>query len=448
MKRRDLTRGDISHVIWHLSIPLILSNVFNTIFEITDAVFIGKLGSAALAGVSIAGTVLFFLSTFAVGLGVGTVALVARYTGAKDYHKANETAVQSFFVGFVFSLLLGAIGYILSPSIMIILGGTGEMFNHGISYIRTLFLGIFTMFFMFQGSAVLRGSGDTKTPMKISIFANLLNVFLDWVLIFGKFGFPAMGAQGAALATVISRGIGGFIIFILLLRGRHNIHLNFKEIDVNFDLMKKIIKIGIPTSIQMFIRSSSSIILIKIVALFGQATIAAYGIGARYFTLFLLPGFGFADASATLVGQNLGSGQPDRARQSALLSSFYYFLMLIGLSTLTFVFSKEIVMLFNSEREVVRIGMVWLRYMSIGALFLSFALVLSRSFQGAGDSLTPMFITVFALYFFQIPVAYILAIMLKWGITGIWISQPLAGALQAILTIWLFLQGKWIHKKI
>jgi len=448
MERKDLTQGDIAGLIIYLSAPLIFSNIFNVIFEIIDAIFIGKIGATALAGVSISGAILFFLATFGAGLSVGTVALVARYTGAKKYYSANETAVQSFFIAIVFSVILGVTGYIFSPMLLKLLGATDKVLYYGVSYIKILFIGIFTMFFLFLGSAILRGSGDTQTPMKIAIFATILNIVLDWILIFGKFGIKQMEASGAALATVISRGIGGVIIFVLLIKGKHNIHLDLKKIKVNFELMKKIIKIGIPASVQMFIRSTSAIILIKIVSLFGTATIAAYGIGGRVFSLFLLPGFGFADASATMVGQNIGARQFKRAKKSALVTSFFYLGVLIVLSSLTYVFAKNIVMFFNTEKDVVKIGTEYLKFISIGALFMSFGLVLTRSFQGAGDSITPMIVTIFSLYFFQIPLAYILSIKFHLNQTGIWIAQPLAGAIHALTMIILFMQGKWLHKKI
>ncbi len=431
--RRDLTTGKISSHIIKLAVPLILSNLFMTILELTDALFIGRLGSAALAGVSISGTILFFLATFGAGLSVGTVALIARNTGAKNYDKANEVAMQSFILGITIALILGSLGYLFSENILTALGAKGEVLNYGTGYIKILFKYIFTMFFMFLGSAVLRGSGDTKTPMYITLISVVINIILDWLLIFGKLGFPALGVKGAATATVISRGISSTILMILLIKGKHNIHIRLKSIKVSFNIISKIFKIGFPASIQMFIRSTSAIILIKIVSYFGTETIAAYGIGARIFSLFILPGFGFSDASATMVGQNFGANKISRIKKSAYISAGYYFIVLLFLSVSVFAFSKNIIMLFNTEPEVIKIGSVYLKYISVSALSLCIGLVLSRSFQGLGKSMIPMIITGITLYAVQIPLAYILSIKLKFNQTGIWTAQIVASYTQALL---------------
>ncbi len=441
--RKDLTNGNISKHIISLSIPLILSNVFTTIFELVDAVFIGRLGAGYLAGVSIAGTILFFFATFGAGLSVGTVALIAKYTGSKEYEKANEVAIQSFLIGLIFSIVLGGLGYIFSKDLLIALGAKDVVLTSGVQYLRILFSFIFTMFFMFLGSAVLRGTGDTKTPMYITFFSVVLNILLDWILIFGKFGITPLGISGAAIATVISRGIGGGILIVLLIRGEHNIHIRIQKVKVSWHIIKKIINIGFPASIQMFIRSTSAIILIRIVTFFGTATIAAYGIGARIFSLFILPGFGFADASATMVGQNLGAKQFQRIHKSAYTASFYYFLVLIILSTLTFLFSAKIITIFNSEKPVVIIGAEYLKYMSVSALSLSVGLVLSRSFQGIGKAMIPMIITAISLYVFQLPLAYILSLKLHLAQRGIWMSQVISAYLQAGLIAY-----KWQYYKI
>jgi len=448
MSRPNLTEGSISKAVIKLAVPLILTNIFSTIFEIVDAIFVGRIGSSALAAVSIAGTILFFLATFGAGLSVGTVALIARYTGAKKYEEANEVAFQSFILGFIIASILGITGYIFSPDILKLLGAKGEVFNQGLSYIRILFLGIFTMFFLFLGSAVLRGTGDTKTPLKIIATATVLNIFLDWVMIFGKLGFPRLGTAGAALATVISRGFGGLFFLFLLIRGEHNIHLNFKKFTISLTVAKKIFLIGFPASIQMFIRSTSALILIRIVTIFGTAVIAGYGVCSRIFSLFLLPGFGFADTAATLVGQNLGALKKERAKKSVLLSALYYLTLLIVLAVISFIFAEQIIRIFNEEPKVVSVGARYLRFMSVGTLFMSFGVVLSRSFQGAGDSITPMIVTVASLYLFQIPLAYILSIKMNMKETGIWISMPLSSMLQAGLMMFLFFKGKWLHKKI
>lgn len=448
MTRKNLTEGNISKLVLSLAGPLILSNIFGTAFELVDAVFIGKLGSAALAGVSLSGAILFFLATIGMGIGVGTVAIISRYTGEKNYKEANKTAAQAFIIGFIFAFFLSVIGFNLAPKLLTLIGAKNNVLQYGLSYIKILFLGIYTLFFLFLGSAVLRGTGDTKTPMKIMILSVCLNIIFDWILIFGKFGLPAMHTKGAAIATVLSRGIGGIIYIIIFIKGNHNIHLKLAYLKPDIIKIKKILKIGFPASIQMFIRSTSSIILIKLVSTFGTATLAAYGIGSRIFTLFLLPGFGFANSISTIIGHNLGAGNVQRAKKAAFTGVFYYLTVLLVLSTLIFIFSKEVIRFFNKEADVIRLGSEFLKFISISALFLSSGLIINRAFQGAGDSITPMIVTAISLYFFQIPLAFILSFTFNLKQTGIWIAYPLSNFLQALLITILFLQGKWAHKKI
>ncbi len=446
MKRKDLTEGNISKHILTLAGPLILSNIFGTLFELVDAVFIGKLGSEALAGISMAGRILFFLATFAIGLSIGTVTLIAKSTGAKEYEYANKTASQSFLIGIFFASFLAIIGYLFSSKILYLLGAKENILLYGTSYLKILFLGIYTLFFLFLGSAVLRGTGDTKTPMKIMIFSFFLNIILDWILIFGKFGFNPMGVKGAAFATIISRGIGGMIFLYLLIKGDHNIHLKIKQFKPDFIIIKKILKIGFPASIQMFIRSTSAIVLIKFVSYFGTAVIASYEIGSRIFSLFLLPGLGFADPTATIIGQNLSAGKHKRAKKAAITGALFYLIILIFLSTFIFIFSENVICFFNNEKLVVETGSTFLKYIAIGSLFLSFGLVINRAFQASGDAVTPMIVTGISLYLFQIPLAYILSFTFNLKQTGIWIAYPFSSFLQAVLITILFFQEKWIKK--
>ncbi len=445
----NLTEGSISRSIFSLAIPMIISNAFNIILELTDAFFVGKLGSEALASVTISGTIIFFLGTFGAGFGIGTVALISRAFGERNFEKANHVAVQSLYIAIVIAIFTGLVGFCFSGHFLNFLGAKEKVLEIGNAYLKILFVGFFTMFFMFLGNAVFQGAGDTVTPMKIGAISALLNIFLDPILIFGLFGFPRWEAQGAAIATVFSRTIGSFLMLYILIRGKNIVHIKLKEnLRLDFDIIKKIFIIGFPGSLQMLLRSFSMVVLTKIVALFGTVVLAAYGVGGRLYHLFLFPGFGFAGASATLVGQNLGARNPERAQKSALFSSFYYFIFLFFSGILVFVFSDSVAKFFNSEKEFVRIASLYFRYISAGSIFLSLGVVFSQSLQGAGDTVLPMLTTGFTLYIIQIPLAYFLSNHSGLKEIGIWIAGFIGSFSNALFMSIIFFSGKWKHKKI
>ena len=429
-----------------LSVPMIISNLLSTLYELIDAFFVGKTGVNNLAAVTLAGIVLFFLATFGAGLSVGTVALISRSFGEKKFQQANFVAYQSILLGFIVAVILGFTGFIFSNKILQLLSAPANILTNGTIYLKILFLGIPGMFFLFIGNAIFQAAGDTKTPLFVNIFATLLNILGDWVLIFGHWGFPAMGVKGAALATISSRFLGSLILLLLLLDKKKIIHLRISTLKPNFNILGTIIRIGFPASIQMFIRSSSALVLMKIVALFGSFTIAAYGIGGRIFSLFILPGFGFAGAASTLVGQNLGAKRPEEAERSVYISTFYFEIVIFILSAITFFFSPKIVSIFNNNKDVVLLGGTYLKFISIGALFLPIGVVFSRGMQGAGDAITPMVITAIVLYGIQIPLAYVLSHFFAQN--GIWSVNAIGSFMQSILIYIIFKQGKWKNKKL
>lgn len=443
-----LTEGSISKGIISLAFPLIIVNAFGIVLELIDAFFVGRLGSGVLAAVSMAGVVIFFLATFGMGLGIGTIALISAAFGERDFEKADRIALQSLYLGTVIAILIGILGFFFSPLLLSFLGATGKVLEIGNSYLKILFAGLFTMFFMFLGNAIFQGTGDTVTPMKIGALVTTINIILDPLLIFGLLGFPRLEASGAALATVISRTIGGIIMIYILLRGRHSVRIKLKYDSLDVGIIKKILLIGLPGSLQMILRSFSMVVLIKIAAIFGNIVVAAYGVGGRLFHLFLFPGFGFGGAAATLVGQNLGAKNPDRASRSTLLSSFYYLIFLLLSGTLIFIFAPEAAALFNTEKEFIEISSVFFRYLAVGSITLCSGVVFSRALQGAGETVSPMLITALSLYVFQIPLAYLLSNHLGLRENGIWISGLVGSFANGVLMAIIFLYGKWKYKTV
>ncbi|MCS7152241.1 MAG: MATE family efflux transporter [Endomicrobia bacterium] len=446
---RRHTEGNITKSIFSLAIPVIIANFFTIALELTDAIFVGKLGSDVLAGVSMAGTVMFFLSTFVGGLSIGLISLLSRAFGEKNYKKADHIALQALYLGIIISSIIGIIGFLTSDLLLKFLGANSYVLEVGSSYAKILFVGLFTMFFMFLGNAVFQSAGDTLTPMKINAFSVVVNIILDPIMIFGLFGFPRWEAKGAAVATVLSRSFGSLIMLRKLLKHNGVVHLQIKEnLYLDFEILKKLLFIGLPGSIQMLLRSFSMVILTKIASLFGPVVVAAYGVGGRLYHLFLFPGFGFGAAASTMVGQNLGAKNPKRAKESTLKSVYYYLIFNLVAGILVFIFAKQLAFVFNTEEEFVRTVSVYFRYITIASVFTTFGVVFSQSLQGAGETVIPMFSTFLSLYIIQIPVAYILSNYLGFKEVGIWIAHVVGNFVNAFVVSLIFFYGNWSERKL
>ncbi len=410
-------------------------------------IWVGKLGGTAIAAVAMSGSILMVIMTLIIGIATGTVAMVARSTGAGDRKKANEVAMQSLFLSFLASTLLAAAGFGLAEGMLKLLGGTPEVVALGTGYLKILLVGGTVMFLLFLAEAILRGAGDAMTPLTILIISILLNAILDPLMIFG-IGFPRLGVNGAALATVLARGIGVIIAFRVLFRGSSPIHLERKNLKVNFGLMGRIIKLGVPSSIQMSLRSLMGVILMAIVAKYGTYAVAAYGVGLRIMMFVLMPVFGLAMAAATLVGQNLGAQAPERAHLSAWTATRFTMLIMGTVGIIFFLFAPNLIGFFNTNLQVVEIGTTYLRITSLGYLFIALGVVLGRALTGAGDTVAPMVITFISLWGLQIPLALLLPGRLHLGITGVWWATLISTVVHGTITTGWFQRGRWKLKEI
>jgi len=447
-KERDLTAGSISKAIWFLAVPMIASNVLQSAFNLVDMAFVGRLGPVALAAVAMAGQILMILMFVMIGIGAGTTALISRAVGEKNRTKADNIAMQTAILGLIGSLVFGAIGYFSSPWMLKLLGASPEVIQIGTGYLQITFAGIMALVYMFSIAAVLQGAGDATTPMIILGVSTILNIVLDPLLIFGIGFFPRLGVNGAAWATVISRGIGALIALEVLLKGRSRVHVRLKYLRFDFDIIWRILKIGMPASAQMTLRGLVGIALIAVVAGFGTVAVAAYGIGIRFHMLAMMPGFALGMAAQTLVGQNLGARQPHRASRSAWTATGYYSIFMVAMTMLFIIFAPQLILLFNNDPHVLRLGTDFLRITSWGYLFIALSLIFNRSLSGAGDTISPMILTFISLWLVQLPLAVFLSRMPALGVDGIWIAILVSYAVQGVLTVAWFQTGRWKHKKV
>ena len=444
--RRDLTEGGIVRNIGHLALPMMIGNVLQNAFSIVDMIFVGRLGPSAIAAVGMSGVVLGFLFVVIIGIYTGTVALVARFIGAKNPSEAENVAMQSLFLGGFCYAAIAIMGYPLAPFILRVLGGSEEVVGQGVPYIRIMFLGSFAMIFTVVLSSVLRAAGDAITPLKILTLATVLNIGLDPLLIFGWGPFPRLGVAGSALATVIARGLGAALLLWIFLRGNGVIHLKIARARIDLPLLGRIIRIGIFASIQGILRNISGVVLTRLVAMYGTYAVAAYMIGMRLQMMVMMSAFGLAGAVATLVGQNLGAHKPERAARTAWITVGVGFAIMTVLGIFYIVFSRSIIGVFNKDPEVLRIGMQYLRICAGAFGFIGLSIILGRALSGAGDTVSPMVITAIGL----LGIRLALSLLFSWklGITGIWLGITASTIIQGLMVGVWFHTGRWKLKRV
>jgi putative MATE family efflux protein len=438
-----LITGNISRFIWTLATPMMIGGALEDLFSMVDLYFVGKLGHIEVAALAIAGTVVAILMMMVQGITVGTTALIAHFTGDRNYEEADIVLGQTFILGLIGSFIMYIVAVFLVEPILILFGAEGEVLIYAADYLKITFGWSIAIFFFEGVNQALRGSGDAQMPLKALIIANILNIILDPLLIMGYGPFPKMGVAGAAIATALTRGIGFIFLFLHLTVGHSTLQFKVRYTKPNLFLMKRIISIGSFSSLQVFIREVSFLFLMRLVASFGAITLAAYGIGARLRMVIMVPGLGFANSASVLLGQNMGAKQPERATESAWRTVLYYEFIAIPLATIFIIFAPQLVAIFAKQPEVIRIGTSFLRYLGVTFPFLALSLVLGQAMNGAGDTAAPTIINAIAQLGVRIPLAYIFALVVGMGSSGIWLGINASDIAQGLGMVFLFRSGHW-----
>jgi len=442
-KEYNYTSGSIKQAIVLLAIPMILEMVMESLFAVVDIYFVSELGKNSIATVGLTESMLMIIYSLAMGIGMAATALVARRTGEKDKDGASRAAAQTLLVGIIVSLLISIPGTFFAPQLLKLMGAGNEVLQVGTSYTRIMLGSNIVITLLFLVNGIFRGAGNAAMAMQSLWLANIINIICCPIFIFGWGPIPAFGLKGAAIATVVGRSTGVIFQLWFLFRGNKNINFNFALFKPNMALMKQVVKIASSAAGQFLINSASWIVLIRIISSFGEAAIAGYTIGIRVVIFSLLPAWGLANAAATLVGQNLGAQQPDRAEQSVYRAAFYNMAVLGTISVFFIVFTKGIIGMFTHEPEVIRYGVDCLRIVSIGFLVYAFGMVIIQSINGAGDTRTPLLINIVGFWLIQIPLAYILAIIFRFGPPGVFIAICIAETVVAAIGFAIFRRGKW-----
>ena len=444
----EFTTGSIGRAVFLLSIPMVLEMVMESIFAIVDIYFVSRLGSEAVATVGITESLVTIVYSIGSGLAMATTALVARRTGEKRPEEASKVAFQAIITGLLVSIVISVPGFLWSADLIRLMGGTLEMQNNLSEYTRiTLgFNGIIIVLFIIN--AVLRSSGDAAMSLRVLLIANVINMILDPLLIFGWGPFPEMGIKGAAVATVTGRGIGILFQVFLLFRGKRRIRLTLNDIRFEPHTIIQIIKLSAGGVGQSLIATTSWVGLVRIIATFGSNVVAGYTIALRIIVFGLLPSWGISNAASTLVGQNLGANQPRRAEQSVWITAKMNMIILSVIGLILVIFPEVFIRLFISDPLVVAPGVEALRIISVGFLFYGLGMVMIQAFNGAGDTVTPTKAFFICFWLIEIPLAWILSKPFGMGQTGVFIAIVVAETAMTIISLLLFRRGKWKLKKV
>jgi len=446
--QQDYTEGTLGRAITLLAIPMVLEMSMESLFGIVDVFWVAKLGPDAVATVTIGESLLTMVFAVAIGMSFSTTAMVARRFGEKKPEAAAVVAVQAIAVGLAVSVVLGIAGVVWARDLLRWMGGSPEMVRGGTGYIAVLLGGAATVLLLFLINAVFRGAGDAAIAMRALWLANIVNMILDPCFIYGWGPFPELGLTGASVATTIGRGLGVCYQLRVLLGGRHRVAVRRHQIRLDPSVMWRLMRVSINGIFQFFVATASWLGLVRIIAVFGPVALAGYGIALRIIIFSILPSWGLSNAAATLVGQNLGAGKPDRAERSVWVTGFYNMLFLGAVAVVFIVFAGPLIRLFTTDPSVVSVGVDCLRWISYGYLFYAYGMVMVQAFNGAGDTFTPTVINLFCYWMWEIPLAYVLALWAGLGTQGVFVAIAIAESTTAVVGILAFRRGRWKRQQV
>jgi len=445
---RDYTEGSISKAVILLGIPMVVEMAMESVFAVTDIFFVGRLGPNAIATIGLTESLLTIVYTVAFGLSIGAMATVSRRIGEHDPEGASMTAAQILILGVCVSALMGAVGVSLAGPLLALMGGSPELVAYAVPYMRVMFSGNAVILLLFLGNAIFRGAGDGTIAMRALALSNLLNLILAPCFVFGLMHFPKLGVTGAACATTLARGIGALYSLSHLFRGQGRVKAHARHWTLQPVIMWKIIKLSASGTFQIFISTASWIGMVRVVSSFGSAAVAGYTIGIRVMLFALFPAFGLSNAAATMVGQSLGAKKPDRAEKAVWLAGLYNLAFLGVMGLIFMVFAPVIIGWFTTDSVVYSYAVACLRTVTSGFLFYAFGMVLTQSFNGAGDTWTPTYINFFVFWVFEIPVAYLFSTVLKMGPQGAFLAVTLSFSALAVVSAIIFRQGHWKTQRL
>ena len=441
----DYTSGRIGRALGLLAIPMMLEMSMESVFAVVDIAFVSRLGTDAIAAVGITEALITVLYAVAVGLGMGVTAMVSRRIGAQEREAAARVTGQAIWIGAALSLLIGIPGIIYAADMLRMMGASDSVVETGSGFAAVLLGGSASILYLFILNAAFRGAGDATVALRSLWLANGLNIVLDPCLIFGLGPFPEIGVTGAAVATTIGRSIGVIYQLWYLFDGRGRLRFRLRNLAVAPKVMMRMLVISTGGVGQFLIATSSWIIVMRIIALYGSTAVAAYTIGLRMFEFIWLPSCGLGNAAATLVGQNLGAGKPERAEQSTWRAARYNLIFMTTVGLLLVALAPGLAGLFSNDPEVLRYGTACLRILAVGVPMYAIGMIVTQALNGAGDTVTPTVLNFICFWVLQIPLAYWLATDVSMGPNGVFAAIVVSESLVTILSVIVFRRGRWKH---
>jgi putative MATE family efflux protein len=444
----DYTTAPIGRAVIMLAVPMVIEMAMESIFAVADVFWVAHLGADAVATVGLTESMLTMIYTVAMGLSIGAMALVSRRIGQHDAEGASRAAAQSILLGVVVAALIAILAAPRAADLLRVMGASPDLVASGSGFTRVMLGGNITVVLLFLINAVFRGAGDAAIAMRVLWFGNLLNIVLGPCFIFGLGPFPELGVTGAAVATNIGRGSAVVYQLVVLVRGRGRVRLRLEHLGLDLSLMRSVLRLSGSGTIQILIGTASYVGLVRILSLFGSDALAGYTIGIRVIIFALLPAFGVSNAAATMVGQNLGAGRPDRAERAVWTAALYNMLFLGGVGLVFFLAAGPIAGLFTNDPAVLPYAIDCLRTVSLGFLFYAVGMVLTQSFNGAGDTWTPTLINLGVFWLWEIPLAWWLAVHAGFGPRGVFLALTIAYSTLAVVSAVLFRRGAWKGKTV
>jgi putative MATE family efflux protein len=444
----DYTKIGLNRAIFLLAVPMILELVMESTFAVADIYFVGRLGPSAVATVGLTETYLFLLYAVAMGLALAVTAVIARRVGEKRMEDAGSSAVQSIIIALLISVPFTVGGIFFTKELLAFMGGDAWVIEEGYRYTRWMLGGNAVIVFLFVINAIFRGAGDAAIAMRVLWIANGINIILDPLLIFGWGFIPAMGIEGAAIATTIGRGTGVLIQLWVLLKGGKKIRVYLSHLKVDAKAMLNIMRTSLGGIGQMIVAMTSWIFLMRILADVGSEAVAGATIALRVMMFTMMPAWGLSNAAATLVGQNLGADRPDRAESSVWKIGLYNMIFLVSVSFVYFFYNESLMRIFTDDARVISIGAEWIRILSYSFFVYGWWMVSTQAFNGSGDTKTPTKINIVFFWLIQIPLAYLFAIHLDWQHSGVFWAVFFSETSAGLFTLWLFSKGKWKKMKV
>ncbi|RAJ92193.1 putative MATE family efflux protein [Larkinella arboricola] len=437
------TSGSINRAIFMLSVPMVLEMVMESLFAIVDVFFVAKISTEAVAAVGLTESVLTIVYSVAIGLSTAATALVSRRVGEGNAREAGKSVAQVILVSVAVALLIGIPGAVFAPDILRAMGGDEHLIASGSGFTRLIFASSPVIVLLYTLSGCLRGAGDASVAMRSLWIANGFNIVLCPVFIFGWGPIPEMGVIGSAIATTIGRSAGASYQLFKLMQNGRGVQVDTADFRPDTAIIRNLLGIAAGGTAQFLVGSASWVFLTRILSTFGSDVVAGYTIAIRIMIFTIMPSWGMANAAATLVGQNLGARQPERAETSAWRAAFCNMLFLLSVGILFYMGAAEIVSFFNRDPKVVDIAVQCLRIFCLGYVFFAYGMVISQALNGAGDTRTPTIINVVCFWIIEVPLAYVLANSLEWGPSGVFWSVAFSESLLAVIAVLVFRRGRW-----